>query len=131
MKFCKHAKNYIYIFHKLSGFISSCVVMVAFLSCSFGNSLAQNKFAHILTVQDVYEVSHGTIVRVNGIFKGWNQCSDNTIMKTRSDWTLTSDGRCIYVTGKRPKQTQQDKVITIKARVILEDDKAYLQYLKD
>lgn len=119
------------ILNKINGLVVSCVAISAFVSCSLGNSLAQNKSNKILTVQDVYEVSNGTIVKVNGIFEGWSRCADNTILKTRSDWTLVSDGHCIYVTGKRPKRARQGEVIAIKARVILENGRTYLQYLDE
>lgn len=129
MKFYKHAKDYISILHKVNGFILGCGAISAFVSCSLGNSLAIDNSTKVLSVKNVYGVFNGTIVKVMGKFEGWSPCSDNTILKTRSDWTLASDGRCIYVTGKRPKGAQQGEIIVIKAMVILEDDKAYLQYL--
>ena len=115
---------------KARGIIAGCICL-AFASCSFGTGLADSKRPQAVSVEGVYGLPNGTVVQVSGRFEGWSGCNDNTVMKTRSDWTLTGQGRCIYVTGKRPRQAKQGKEMTIQARVIIEGYKFYLQYLGD
>lgn len=131
MKPCKHTVICTPALHKTRWFMFGCFAMLAFVSCSFGNSLAFGEQARVWSVQDIYEGVNGKIVKVHGRFDGWSPCSDATVLKTRSDWTLTGEGRCIHVTGKRPKQARQGEYLTIKARIMVEDGKTYLRYLEN
>lgn len=131
MKTCKHTEICASTLHKTKGLVFGCVAMWASVSCSFGNSLAFEESGRAWSVQDVYKGVNGTIVTVQGRFEGWSPCNDTTVLKTRSAWTLTGERRCIYVTGRRPKQAKQGKPLTIKAQIRVEDGKSYLHSLED
>lgn len=117
--------------HHITNLLCGFLATWAFVSCSFGSTGAFSESKSPSNIEDVYRVPNGTTIRVQGRFEGWNPCNDNTILKTRSDWTLAGNGRCIYVTGKRPKRVKMGQNINIKALIIDEDGKRYLHYLEE
>lgn len=86
-------------------------------------------YAHIADLK-------GKIVEVRGRFMGWSGCRDRTVMTTRSDWVLSGDGQCIFVTAGFPGNLDprnledRGRQVTIRALVLEDEGRAYLRMVE-
>jgi hypothetical protein len=124
---------------------SRCILLAALVleGCSFALSdtpaSGPKSFAELCEEPTRYEQQ---VVELEGIFQGWRiaecrfpVCASQAI--TRSDWVISNEGDCLYVTGGKPVNfdpINPESVghrIQLEAKVVMDkDQKVYLEYFE-